>query len=640
MVMGAMASFWAAGARAELIPASRVTDWTPGVNTGVPGGIPTNRTRIIDVTLPPYNADPTGSSDCRGAFGLALAASAEGDVIYFPAGRYRFDGSWGTGIRQHNRTIRGAGMDVTFFDNRSNSGPGINIGTGSSFNSPATNNVITAGLSKGSTQITVGSTAEFDVGQLIKIDFENETDNARISAGATPIVSVSSFPNVRRQMVRIMGKTSTTLTIFPAIYHAPSPGRSATITHSIFYTYGMGLEDFTILNENSTSVFSIQFQDCIGSWIKNVKSLNTSNYHVSLSNCLLSEVRGCHLADRKSGGSNGAGLLVNTTSGCLFEDNIVENVFPCIEVNHGSSGNVFAYNVFDKSGMNINHGPHNSHNLYEGNITPWIQSDGYFGGASEDTIYRNWLTGKYYDQNVFTAIVSLNRFARNFSIVGNVVGVPNWPHGDDPYSFGNPNMGNSSYEGTSQMSAGRFPADWKMTAVLTKRNSDTAGIVSLNSGTLRVGQFRAYLNGLEMVISNVSSRVVTFTITAGSLPAEGATVSIVAGIQGFQDLDLDVAATTVLKGNYHMFGSTGPRIAQSLGSDALPASLFRSSKPGFFADDQPWPPFDPLRTPSPNPSYDSIPAGRRFVNHTVPPPGGGSVSTSPYKPTSVRIIRQ
>jgi len=35
---------------AEIIPPDRKTDWTPGVTVGVPGGIPTDRARRIDVT--------------------------------------------------------------------------------------------------------------------------------------------------------------------------------------------------------------------------------------------------------------------------------------------------------------------------------------------------------------------------------------------------------------------------------------------------------------------------------------------------------------------------------------------------------------------------------------------------------------
>ncbi len=61
-----------------------------------------------------------------------------------------------------------------------------------------------------------------------------------------------------------------------------------------------------------------------------------------------------------------------------------------MEINYGSCGNVFAYNFcYDSSSYGVvggsidsNHGPHNSYNLYEGNIAPNIQSDGYFGSAS------------------------------------------------------------------------------------------------------------------------------------------------------------------------------------------------------------------------------------------------------------------
>jgi hypothetical protein len=444
---------------------------------------------------------------------------------------------------------------------------------------------------------------------------------------------------MRRQMTRITGKTATKLTIFPGIYHAPVAGLSARVTLSTWYTVGMGLEDFTLLNANNTAVFGIQFQDCIGSWIKNVKSKHTSNYHVFFAKCLQSEIRGCHFDGRKAGGTNGAGILFDGGSGCLVEDNIVEKVFPLIEVNHGASGNVFAYNFFDGSGMNINHGPHNSHNLYEGNISPWIQSDGYFGGASEETIFRNWLTGTYYDNSVYTFIIALNRFARNYSFIGNIVGTATWPHGSDPYSFGNPNMGNGAYEGSSQMSAGKFPTDWRMTATLTKRTSESSGEIKLNSGTLRVGQFRAYMShgAGELVISKVQDGVVTFTTTGGTLPSQGTVVSIDAGIQGYQDKDLDVEATTLLKANYHMFsGNAGIPSNQSLGGESLPASLFRSSKPSYFEDDQPWPVFNPLQ-PNPSPSYTSIPAGKRFVNRTVSSPGGPIANT---KPSNVRIIRQ
>ena len=48
---------------AEIIPVERLADWRPGVRVGVPGGIPMNRTHLLDVTKPPFNADNTGVSE-------------------------------------------------------------------------------------------------------------------------------------------------------------------------------------------------------------------------------------------------------------------------------------------------------------------------------------------------------------------------------------------------------------------------------------------------------------------------------------------------------------------------------------------------------------------------------------------------
>ena len=49
--LSALLVSWSCGAMAaEIIPPDRKTDWTPGVTVGVPGGIPTDRARRIDVT--------------------------------------------------------------------------------------------------------------------------------------------------------------------------------------------------------------------------------------------------------------------------------------------------------------------------------------------------------------------------------------------------------------------------------------------------------------------------------------------------------------------------------------------------------------------------------------------------------------
>jgi len=75
--------------------------------------------------------------------------------------------------------------------------------------------------------------------------------------------------------------------------------------------------------------------------------------------------------------------------------------------------------------FDVNHAPHNSFNLFEGNVMPRLQSDGYFGGSSQDTIFRNWLHGTakvayagYQQQYALT----MNRFSRQSNIVANMLG--------------------------------------------------------------------------------------------------------------------------------------------------------------------------------------------------------------------------
>src|SRR4051812_5283927 len=72
----------------NIIPSNRTTPWIPGATVGVLSGIPM-RTNLINVTLPPYNADKTGSNDAAAVIQAAINAAASNDVIYLPAGKYR-----------------------------------------------------------------------------------------------------------------------------------------------------------------------------------------------------------------------------------------------------------------------------------------------------------------------------------------------------------------------------------------------------------------------------------------------------------------------------------------------------------------------------------------------------------------------
>jgi hypothetical protein len=625
--------------KAELIPAARLVDWTAGVSVGVPGGIPTNRTKLINVTLSPYNADYTGTSDASPAIQAAINAASSEDIVYLPAGRYLINSTLNIGPSKDSITVRGAGMDSTILDVRVNTA--FNVGSGSDYQWawPMAGNNISAGLTKGSTEITVADTSAFSAGQIIQIAVENQSDTAAIAAGATPIVSVGGYPYLRRQLSRVTGKTSSTLKIFPPVHYTPDAGLKARVNVAQFQTDFVGIENMTIDGTNGQMVFPIMFQQCYGSWISGIKIINTKNYGFFFTDSLNCEARKSIIRDRKVGGSNGAGALLGHVGNSLIEDNIIVGIFPAVEVNTSSTGNVVAYNLLENAvggTLNTNHAPHNSFNLYEGNITPNMQADGYFGSASDDTFFRNWMHGTDRTLTLRTFITSLNRFTRNYSLVGNIFGEAGTT-GTSPYSFGNPNMGNSMYTNTARPTQNRFWRDWGATGSVTSRSSDSAGTVQLNGGGVFVGQLVILRwendTNLHRIISvsSVNGNSISWSNGTGTpIPPAGTAVKVYFESGGYQELDEDVGATTLLKANY-FFGTRSIPANESLGNDSLPASLFRTSKPEWFGT-LAWPPFDPF---NPAPSFTSIPAGFRYINSGSEPPAGVA-----SLPTNVRIRRQ
>ena len=520
-----------------IIPAERLADWRVGVTVGVPGGIPTDRKKLIDVTKEPYKADNTGATDASAAIQQAMKDAKEKEVVYLPAGTYRINS--GLGLKSHV-TLRGAGMDKTvlMLYNAASVAANGNYGTLHS----AGGDVITGGLEKGSTKITLASTAAYSVGQEIEIGAKNPT-TVPMKPSDPVVVGVGGFDYLRQQKGIVTAKTDTTLTFQPPLYidYTKTPCRLLAATPLV----GVGVEDLAIDAVNSTTPFVLKFSDNYGSWVKNVKVGNARNYTITMDDCIQCEIRHSWLDKQNRGsGSNGAGFLCEFSTGILFEDNIIGTSYPSIEVNFGTIGSVFAYNFLKNDdpttqGIDMNHGPHNQLNLYEGNIIPNSMSDGYFGSNSSETIFRNWYRGVSGDQPTYT--LALKRFSRNFSIVGNIFQDPNYKFSGKGLSLGQPNIGNSSDNGST---APPWP-DW------------------------------------------------------GKKPGPG----------GFQEMDGGVLKTAIIKDNFWYFDKTIDRPLPA--GQRLPDSMYHRTKPAWFGDLK-WPPFDPAR---PNPSFEAIPAGYRYVHN-------------------------
>ncbi len=489
-----VASFTLVVSHAVLIPAARLFNWQAGVNVGVPGGIPTNRTTTINVTTAPYNADSSGATDASDAITRAINAAGAGTIVYLPAGTYRLNNPIDLGFKS-NITLRGAGPAQTILDVRiANGSFAINLGGDTQWphNYGVGGTAITGGLTQGSTMITVSDPSLFAVGDVAILTEDNDS--------TLPVVSVSAFPRDRGQMSRVVGKSGSNLTLSPALFWSFGSTRSPKAHKLLSKTSNVGIEDLALNLTNSPVSFAIWLQQADRCWVKNVNISQQSNYGIYLTYAFESEIRHCDIRDRKAGGSNGASILVERTTAALMEDNILVRSFPHLEVNFMSSGNVFAYNLCDDSSIygmiggsiDSNHGPHNCFNLYEGNVAPNVQCDGYFGSTSDDTIFRNWLHGTSPTAANRQPIL-LQRFTRNYSVVGNILGKTGQIY-PGLYSIGLPNMGNSGSAGMVQLSTGTTWADW------------------------------------------------------GAAP----------GPNGFQELDKDVQATTVFKANYNAVSSSIP----------------------------------------------------------------------------------
>lgn len=534
----------------QVIPDDRLADWKLA---GVPGGIPA-RTRLIDVTKPPFNADASGKSDAQPAIAEAIAKAGDQDVVYLPAGTYTLGRGIGVGVKSRI-TIRGAGPDKTILRGSISVGAG-----GADWWYENRLKVPVTGV-RGATVLQAADTSALEIGQFCQLSRKNDT--------ALPVVTPGNWDYLQRQVSRIVAKTPTSVTISPALLFdlpASAAPRLAPAGRSPAF---VGIEDLAVDGRGLSLQTGVNITAAYGCWLRNVAVRSITNYHVSISDSLQCDIRHCTISTRQGTGSNGAAILFGTSSFCRVEDNILAEQFPHLEVN-GAAGNVFAYNYCHDSviqgvvgcSINSNHGPHSCFNLYEGNVSPKFQADGYHGSSSHDTVFRNRLHGTSDKTDQFWICVNLNRFTRKYSLLGNVLGAPGHPwlydnmengYGYDQhliYSFGMPNMGNGGFAGKAQPSQGKPWKDWAL-----------------------------MLEGPR-----------------GKGPGPG----------GFQELDLDVRATTILKGNFN-YKDNGVPEAEALGRETLPKSLYLKAKPDWFGE-LAWPPFGPDTSFEKN----QIPAQARF----------------------------
>ena len=423
----------------EIIGVDRRIDWS---QAGIPGSIP-NRTAFCATLNPGATAAQINS---------AIAACPSGQVVFLSAGTYNLS----AGIDfagKSNVTLRGAGPDLTtlvFTGNVNCWGQSASICVRNAdlhwIGGPAHSTTWTAGYAKGTTQITLGSTAGLSVGSLLILDQDNDTtDTGGVyvcdtnTACATDTSSSSSSPGRnlngvdrnQQQFVQVAAIKGTRVTISPGLYmpnwrSSQNPGAWWARTKATLD----GVENMTLDHTTGGATAGILFLNAYKCWVKNVKSLKANRNHVWLYQTARTVVRDTYFYGTQNALALSYGVESFMGSDNLIENNIFQRVTAPVLMGN-SSGTVVGYNFFTDhyydvaSWMTTSIDAHDAGtgmNLFEGNEGNGFLEDNIHGSHNFATVFRNQFTGLEPGKRLQTNAIILMAHSRYANIVGNVLG--------------------------------------------------------------------------------------------------------------------------------------------------------------------------------------------------------------------------
>ncbi len=479
------------------LPTNRSMDWS---QAGVPSGIPNRTTIGVTINAATYG---NGITDATKAIQSAIDSCPAGQVVYLPPGNYLIKGGLGS-TSKSNITIRGAGPDKTVITAGLTTGAqgvfSFGNSTWSSGAYPANLTLnITSGSNKGSQSVVVSSASAIansglDVGDLIQISAINDPSfvDGVGSTGAIGTFSDRDHNGKRdvQQIVKVTGISGSTITFYPSLHWTFSPGLSPQAAVIPGTVTGIGLESFKMNDIGGNNSFHFVFWNSSQCWIKNVESA-AAQWHAFLYQTLNIEIRDSKFHDAFGGYTvdSGYGLEARFSSDFRFENNILYNLYAPMILAAGSSGGVVGYNYIvnthntDPTVLIVSldgcHGAHPMMNLFEGNTAPEFQPDYFWGSSSHQTLFRNLFSGTDNGVTNNQKPISIDRFNRYFTLIGNVLGTPqissswpgyaptptNWIYGTtlnnytylQPviYRLGYPNIGNNGY-GTISAAIGDY----------------------------------------------------------------------------------------------------------------------------------------------------------------------------------------
>ncbi len=394
---------------AQIIPPSRMIDWSPGIAAGIPE-INTPEKNVLD-----FNADPTGVNDSKAAFISAInGLPISGGVVFIPAGTYKI-GSTIT-ISKNNVVIRGEGIGKTriIVDF---SGDCFSIVTYSRGEWQS----ITSDIVKGTSQLAVPSASKFTVGDFAEIQQENDP----VIMYTNPEWNQTWAENSVGQLFEIVS-ISGNLLKFKTSTHINFQNKLNIKIRPQKLIRNVGFENF-YLEKKQAGGYTFNFTNAAYCWIQNIESNHTRKSHVYFASCLGCVVRDSYFHHSFDYGGGGSGYGIECASHAtdnLIENNIFNYLRHAMMVQLGANGNVFGYNysinaVQGTGETNLNvgwtppdisvHGHYAFMNLFEGNDIQEMGIGDYWGPAGPgNTYFRNRVAGEgifYNDHSNFQNVI-------------------------------------------------------------------------------------------------------------------------------------------------------------------------------------------------------------------------------------------
>lgn len=298
---------------------------------------------------------------------------------------------------------------------------------------------ISSGYTAGSFTLVVSSGSGLASNHLAQVRQSNDPSNI--------YGSISGSTHWQRQMARITNVSGTTVMLNRPLFQNYSNSYTPTLTAFSRPITFSGIEEMTVKMTNSASFNGIWFYLSHNCWATNVTVTNSVYSNIRINQSARTSIVGCTTRNHQAYDSTSRyGIeMVEFTTDSLIQDNIVQGNNLAISMEQGCSGNVIAYNFSNKGfsssfpayGGNVygglsSHGDFCHHNLFEGNVAPWISTDEYWGVNTTNTIHRNWLTryvefsptnGAHWSSQGTTALY-IDATNYQMQVTGNIIGHP------------------------------------------------------------------------------------------------------------------------------------------------------------------------------------------------------------------------